>query len=37
VSTVRTQISSIRSKLGTRSVEGLLLRAAEMPPMAAAA
>lgn len=33
LSTVRTQISSIRAKLGTRSVEGLLLRAAEVPAM----
>ncbi len=36
MSTVRTQILSIRSKLGTRSVEGLLLRAAEMPMVAPA-
>jgi len=36
MSTVRTQINSIRAKLGTRSVEGLLLRAAEMPPVASA-
>jgi DNA-binding CsgD family transcriptional regulator len=36
LSTVRTQISSIRIKLGTRRIEGLLLRAAEMPPMASA-
>jgi len=36
LSTVRTQISSIRSKLGARSIEGLLLRAAEMPPVASA-
>lgn len=33
LSTVRTQICSIRAKLGTRSVEGLLLRAAEVPAM----
>ena len=33
LSTVRTQISSIRAKLGTRSIEGLLLRAAEVPAM----
>ena len=36
LSTVRTQISSIRAKLGTRNVEGLLLRAAQLPPMASA-
>jgi DNA-binding CsgD family transcriptional regulator len=36
LSTVRTQISSIRAKLGTRSVEGLLLRAAEVPAMPSA-
>ena len=36
LSTVRTQISSIRAKLGTRSIEGVLLRAAEVPPMASA-
>lgn len=36
LSTVRTQISSIRAKLGTRNVEGLLLRAAQVPPMASA-
>jgi DNA-binding CsgD family transcriptional regulator len=36
LSTVRTQISSIRIKLGTRRIEGLLLRAAEMPPLASA-
>lgn len=35
LSTVRAQINSIRAKVGTRSVEGLLLRAAKMPPMAA--
>lgn len=34
--TVRTQISSIRAKLGTRSIDGLLLRAAEVPPVAGA-
>jgi len=32
--TVRTQIQSIRAKVGARSVEGLLLRAAEVPPVA---
>jgi DNA-binding CsgD family transcriptional regulator len=36
LSTVRTQISSIRSKLGTRSVDGLLIRAAEVPPVPSA-
>ncbi len=36
LSTVRTQISSIRAKLGARSVEGLLLRAAQVPPVAGA-
>jgi len=35
LSTVRTQILSIRAKLGVRSIEALLLRAAEVPPMAA--
>jgi hypothetical protein len=33
LSTVRTQIRSIRAKFGTRSVEGRLLRAAEVPAM----
>ncbi|MGM9489745.1 LuxR C-terminal-related transcriptional regulator [Ideonella sp. YS5] len=36
LSTVRTQIQSIRSKLGARSIEGLLLRAAELPPVGTA-
>lgn len=36
LSTVRTQISSIRAKLGTRNVEGLLLRASQVPPVASA-
>ena len=36
MSTVRTQISSIRAKLDVRSIEGVLLRAAEVPPMASA-
>ena len=36
LSTVRTQISAIRAKLGARNVEGLLLRAAQVPPMASA-
>ncbi len=36
LSTVRTQIQSIRVKLGARNIEGLLVRAAEVPPMAGA-
>jgi DNA-binding CsgD family transcriptional regulator len=36
LSTVRTQIASIRTKLGVRSVEALLLRVAEVPPVAPA-
>jgi len=36
LSTVRTQISSIRAKFGARSIEGLLLRAAQVPPVASA-
>ena len=36
LSTVRTQISSIRAKFGTRSIEGLLLRTAQVPPVASA-
>lgn len=36
MSTVRTQIQSIRSKLNTRSIDELLLRAAEVPPVASA-
>jgi len=36
LSTVRTQISSIRGKLGVRSIEALLLRTAELPPVASA-
>ncbi len=36
LSTVRTHISAIRTKLGARNVEGLLLRAAQMPPVASA-
>jgi DNA-binding CsgD family transcriptional regulator len=36
LSTVRTQIQSIRTKLGARNVEGLLLRAAEVPPVTSA-
>lgn len=31
LSTVRTQIASIRTKFGVRSIEGLLIRAAEVP------
>lgn len=34
LSTVRTQISSIRSKVGARSVEGLLLKVAQVPSVA---
>lgn len=36
LSTVRTQISAIRAKFGTPSVEALLLRTAQMPPVASA-
>jgi DNA-binding CsgD family transcriptional regulator len=36
VSTVRTHISSIRGKLDARSIDSLLLRVAEMPPVASA-
>lgn len=36
LSTVRTQIHSIRAKIGTRSIDELLLRAAEVPPVASA-
>ncbi len=36
LSTIRTQIQSIRIKLGARNIEGLLLRAAEVPPVASA-
>lgn len=36
LSTVRTQIQAIRTKLGARNIEGLLLRAAEVPPVASA-
>ncbi|HEY9022647.1 MAG TPA: helix-turn-helix transcriptional regulator [Burkholderiaceae bacterium] len=35
VATVRTQIQSVRDKLGVRSIDALLLRAAEMPPLSA--
>jgi DNA-binding CsgD family transcriptional regulator len=36
LSTVRTQISAIRAKTGSRNIDSLLLRAAEMPPVASA-
>jgi DNA-binding CsgD family transcriptional regulator len=36
LSTIRTQISSMRSKLNARNIEGLLLRAAEVPPVTSA-
>lgn len=36
ISTVRTQILSIRNKLGTRNIDGLLIRTAEVPPIASA-
>jgi DNA-binding CsgD family transcriptional regulator len=36
LSTVRTQITSIRNKLGVRSVEALLVRAAEVPQVPSA-
>ena len=36
LSTVRTQIASIRDKLGVRSIDHLLLRAAALPPIASA-
>jgi len=36
LSTVRTQIAAIRGKLGAANVESLMLRAAEVPPQAAA-
>ena len=35
VATVRTQIQSVRDKLGVRSIDALLLRAAEVPPVTA--
>lgn len=35
VSTVRTQIQAVRDKLGVRSIDALLLRAAEVPPVTA--
>ena len=36
LSTVRTQIQAIRTKLGARNIEGLLLRTTEVPPVASA-
>lgn len=36
LSTVRTQIQSIRHKLGVRNIDALLLRAAQMPPVGGA-
>lgn len=33
LSTVRTQIQSVRNKLGARSIEALLLQVAELPPI----
>lgn len=33
--TIRTQIQSVRDKLGVRSIDALLLRAAELPPITA--
>jgi DNA-binding CsgD family transcriptional regulator len=36
ISTIRSQIASIRAKLGVSNIDGLLLRAAELPPMAQA-
>ncbi len=36
LSTVRTHICAIRAKFGTRSIEGLLLRVAQVPPVASA-
>ena len=33
---MRTQISSIRAKFNTRSIEGVLLRTAQVSPMASA-
>lgn len=37
LATVRTQIQSVRDKIGVRSIDALLLRAAEVPPMIARA
>jgi DNA-binding CsgD family transcriptional regulator len=36
LSTVRTQIQSLRNKFGARTIDGLLLRIAEVPPVASA-
>jgi DNA-binding CsgD family transcriptional regulator len=36
LSTVRTQILSLRAKLAERNIEGLLLRTAQLPPVASA-
>lgn len=36
LTTVRTHITSIRNKLGARSIDALLLRAAEVPPVTSA-
>jgi len=36
LSTIRTQILSIRSKFGSRSIEDLMLRAAQVPPVTGA-
>jgi DNA-binding CsgD family transcriptional regulator len=36
LSTVRSQVKSIRDKFGVRSIEALLIRAAEVPPVATA-
>lgn len=35
LTTIRTQIQSVRDKLGVRSIDALLLRAAELPPITA--
>lgn len=35
IATVRTQIQAVRDKIGVRSIDALLLRAAEMPPVSA--
>lgn len=35
LATVRTQIQAVRDKLGVRSIDALLLRAAEVPPITA--
>jgi hypothetical protein len=36
LSTVRSQIKSIRDKLGVANIEGIFVRAAEVPPVALA-